>query len=220
MSTKHYKSSANLVGHVPDPSPFALLIIDAINDFDFVGGRQLLRRALTAAPRIAALKTRLQRRGVPVIYANDNFGRWRSSFSRVVGHCLKESSRGRPVVEMLRPGPDDYFVLKPRNSAFLDTPLEILLDHLGTRRVILTGFATEACVLATAMDAHACAFELTIPADCVASGSASGASALKIMRKVLRARTPASAALDLRSLQRTDARTPGSKRHVSKISLS
>jgi nicotinamidase-related amidase len=65
-------------GMAPDKSRCVLLLIDVINDFDFPLSHQLLRFALPAARRIAALKKRLRARGVPTIYVNDNFGRWQS----------------------------------------------------------------------------------------------------------------------------------------------
>ena len=93
----------DLHGNVPDSCPVALLLIDVINDLEFPGGRELAKTAVRAAARIAALKRRARRTGIPVIYANDNFGRWRSDFSEVVDHCLHDDVRGRPVAEMLRP---------------------------------------------------------------------------------------------------------------------
>ena len=58
----------------PETSKTVLLLVDVINDFDFPQGEKLLRFALPAARRIAALKTRLLKRGIPAIYVNDNFG--------------------------------------------------------------------------------------------------------------------------------------------------
>jgi len=69
-------------GCAPDESPSVLLLVDVINDFDFAKNHQLLRFALPAARRIAALKKRLRARHVPAIYVNDNFGRWQSDFRR------------------------------------------------------------------------------------------------------------------------------------------
>ena len=52
----------------------ALVLIDVINDFDFPEAAALLRHALPAAKRIAALKGRAKRARIPTIYANDNTG--------------------------------------------------------------------------------------------------------------------------------------------------
>src|SRR6201997_2935729 len=98
----------DLHANVPDKSAVALLLIDVINDLEFAEGDMLLRSALPMARQIAALKARGKRDNVPVIYLNDNFGRWRSDFKAQVEHCLKDGVRGRPVVELLRPDEDDY----------------------------------------------------------------------------------------------------------------
>lgn len=147
----------------------ALVLIDVINDFDFPRAAALLRYALPAAQRIAALKARAKRERLPIIYANDNFGRWRSDFRQQIEHCLAPSGRGRKIVELLKPDDDDYFVLKPMHSAFFSTTLEVLLERLHVERLILTGFAADICVLYTANDAYMRDFKVAVPSDCVAS---------------------------------------------------
>src|SRR6185503_16253735 len=137
----------DLHGSAPDKSPVALLVIDMINDLEFEGGNKLLPHAVAAARSIAKLKCRARAAGVPVIYTNDNFGRWRSDFRETVRHVLEDGVRGRPLAELLRPDSDDYFVLKPRHSGFYATTLDTLIEHLGARRLILTGINGDNCVL-------------------------------------------------------------------------
>jgi nicotinamidase-related amidase len=147
----------------------ALVLIDVINDFDFPRAEALLRYARPAARQIAALKDRAKRRHLPVIYANDNFGRWRSDFRQQIEHCMVSEGRAKRIVELLKPDDDDYFVLKPMHSAFFSTTLEVLLERLHVGRLILTGFAADICVLYTANDAYMRDFEVAVPSDCVAS---------------------------------------------------
>src|SRR5690606_13634517 len=144
--------NSDLHGSAPDKSAVALMIIHMINDLEFDGGERLEQRALEAARRTAALKTRCQEAGVPVIYANDNFGRWRSDFRQVVDRVLHDGVRGQPLAELLEPAGNDYFVLKPKHSAFFETTLETLLRYLGVRRLILTGITGDICVKLTAND--------------------------------------------------------------------
>jgi nicotinamidase-related amidase len=192
---------SDLHGSAPDSSAVALLIIDMINDLEFEGGAQLLPQALAAAKRIAALKQRARVAGVPVIYVNDNFGRWRSDFRQAVNHCLVDGVRGRPLAETLRPDRDDYYVLKPKHSAFHATTLGTLVDYLDVERLILTGISGDICVLATAMDAYLRDFEVHVPGDCVASiRPEHNRSALAYMKRVFDARTAPAAKLDLRGL--------------------
>jgi nicotinamidase-related amidase len=178
----------DLHGNAPDNADVALLIIDVINDLEFPEGDALLVHALPMARRLQALKRRVKAEKVPVVFVNDNFGRWRSNFNAQVNHCLEDGVRGRPVVELLRPEEDDYFVLKPKHSGFFSTSLEVLLKYLGVRRVILTGIAANICVLFTANDAYMRDLELIVPRDCVASNSDTlNELALEQMRVVLKA---------------------------------
>jgi len=171
----------------PKRAETALLIVDMINLLDFPEGRQLLEQALPAARRIAALKRRLKAAGVPVIYVNDNFTHWHSEFREIVAMCSAESSLGAPLTAELAPEEDDYTVLKPRHSAFFATPLAILLEQLGVRRTIITGVAGDACVLASATDAHVRGLEVVVPADCVASITAErNVNALTLMKSSMR----------------------------------
>jgi nicotinamidase-related amidase len=191
----------DLHGNAPDSSPVVLILIDTINDLEFEGGEQLLAPAIAAADRIAELKERARRSGIPTIYANDNFGRWRSDFQEVVKHCLSDGVRGQPLAERLAPDAKDYFVLKPKHSAFFATTLETLLEYLGARRLILTGFATEICVKFTAMDAFMRDYEVYVPADCVASEiEEERRRALDYLGRVCSADTAASTQLDLSRL--------------------
>ena len=201
----------DLHGNAPDKSDVALLLIDVINDLEFPDGDNLLRFALPMAKAIAALKERAKRDGVPVIYVNDNFGRWRSDFRAQVEHCLRDGVRGRPIAELLRPDDDDYFVLKPKHSGFFSTTLAILLEHLGAKAVILTGLAANHCVLFTANDAYMRDFTLAVPSDCVASNTEEdNRHALEQMAKVLKADTRPSAELSFPALARSSrTSTPG-----------
>lgn len=152
-------------------SRMALLLIDVINAMDFDGSERLVRQALPAARCIAALKRRLRAAEVPVIYVNDNFGRWKSDFRQQVEHCMGAEAPGRRIAELLLPEEEDYFVLKPKHSGFFSTTLGVLLDHLEVDTLVLTGFAGNLCVLYTANDAYMRDYRLHVPADCVASES-------------------------------------------------
>lgn len=149
----------------------ALLLIDVINDLDFEGSDAMIPDAEEMAVRLAALKRRAARAGLPVIYINDNFGQWRSDFRRTVAHCTARTSPGHRVSRRLRPTTRDYFVLKPKHSGFYDTTLDTLLGDLRIRRVILAGIAGNICVLFTANDAYMRGMKIFVPADCVVSNT-------------------------------------------------
>lgn len=180
----------SLHGNAPGKSPIALLLIDVINDFDFPEAEQLLLYAWPMAQKIAELKKRAKQADVPVIYANDNFGRWRSDFNSIVEHCLRNDSPGKDIAELLQPDGDDYFILKPKHSGFFSTTLDLLLEYLEVETVVLAGMASNICVLFTANDAYMRDYELIVPSDCVAANSEEiNQQALEQMRVVLKADT-------------------------------
>jgi nicotinamidase-related amidase len=200
-------SPSDPYGSAPDRSPAVLLLIDVVNDLEFEGGDALLANALPVARELAALKAAAKRSGIPAVYVNDNFGRWRSDFRTTVRHCLDDGVRGAPIAALLRPEDDDYFVLKPRHSGFYLTPLDLLLQYFEAGTLILTGIAGNSCVLVTAQDAHTRGFRLTIPADCTASISRDdNAWALRHCARWLRADVRRWRDLDLDALARGDRR--------------
>ncbi len=195
--------NSDLHGNVPETCSVALLLIDVINDLEFEGSEALVRQAVPMARRVAELKRRAKEAGIPVIYVNDNFGRWKSDFRRVVEHCLHDGVKGEEVVRILQPDEDDYFVLKPKHSAFYATTLDILLTYLGARTLIFTGIAGNICILFSANDAYMRDYHLVVPADCTVSNTVEkNDHALEEIQTVLKADITESARLDLRGLLR------------------
>jgi nicotinamidase-related amidase len=200
-NAKKRGKTQDLHGSAPDECRVALLIIDMINAFDFDGAEAMLPRALAAAKATARLKQRARKARVPVVYVNDNFGRWRSDFRSTLAHCLRDGVRGKPIAEILKPDEDDYFVLKPKHSGFQFTTLDVLLAHLGAETLILTGVAGNFCVLFTAHDAYMRDYHLAVPRDCVASQTEDDDRyALAHMAKVTKADTRPSSEIDFSAL--------------------
>ena len=196
----------DLHGSVPDQSPVALLLIDVINTLDFPENEEIVERVGPMAHRIADLKRRAKALGIPAIYVNDNFGRWRSEQGALLDHALAPESLGREMAAVLQPEKDDYFVLKPKHSAFFSTTLDTLLAYLGARTLILVGVAGNICVFFSANDAYMRDYDLVVPEDCIASNTvAENEYALEQMRQILRADTAAAADLDLRGLLQRSA---------------
>jgi nicotinamidase-related amidase len=157
--------------HAPHRAKQCLLLVDVINGLSFPGSRPLVRAAERAAPKIEQLARRARAAHVPVIYVNDNFGQWRSDFASTYDACVQPDQPGRHVSKRLEPHADDYFVLKPQHSGFYCTTLELLLGDIGADTLVITGFATNLCVLFTANDAHMRGFEVIVPSDCTASNT-------------------------------------------------
>jgi nicotinamidase-related amidase len=173
-----------------DAGQRALILVDFINLFDFEHSEKLAARAVEAAKRTARLKERAKAAGVPAIYANDNFGHWKSEFSKLVTECLAKEGASATIAQVLKPQPDDYSILKPRHSAFYESPLQFLLEELGVSALIVTGLSTDMCVFATAQDAYVRKYRLWIPCDCVAADTAEHErEALDQMARTLKADT-------------------------------
>jgi len=149
----------------------ALLLVDVFNPLDFEGARSLAPDAVRAAKVAASLAARCRQSRWPVIYANDNYGRWRSDFSDVMRYCLASGGASATIAGLLRPAPADFSILKPRHSAFYGTPLEFLLDDLGARSLVIAGISADNCVLYTALDAHLRDYRVWVPRDAVAAES-------------------------------------------------
>lgn len=191
----------DLHGNAPDKSSVALLLIDVISDFEFEDGEKIFKYALPMARKIAGLKKKAKKHKIPCVYVNDNFGRWQSDFKKLLEHALDESCRGSEIAEILQPDEDDYFVLKPKHSGFYSTTLDILLDYLECKTLIITGIATNICILYTANDAYMRDFNLIIPSDCVAANEADeNEDTLKYIEKYLKADIRPSTKINLNEL--------------------
>lgn len=180
----------------------ALLVLDVFNTFQFPGGTELFNNAKEAVGRIVLLRQRFHDADCPVIFVNDNFERWQDSFDEVVDYVGHSGAPGRHVVEALRPDAGDLKLLKPRHSAFFETALPSLLDHLGLKRIVVTGFATDSCVLSTVLDAYVRRIEAIVPADTTAAETAERSGrTLAHLRETFGIETPASAEVSPRSME-------------------
>src|SRR5437868_7133014 len=124
----------------------ALLVVDVFNTFDHENGDALLESFRERVPNIAEEIESARRKDIPVIYVNDDYGRWDADGPGLVRDTVA-SERSDGVLAPLTPAADDRFVLKPRYSAFDHTPLELLLGELEIERILLAGAATEGCIV-------------------------------------------------------------------------
>lgn len=139
-----------------------------ISAWDFPDAAALLPRALAIAPRLAQLAQRWREQAHwPVIFANDNYGRWRSERSALYQAALDAGGDAPRIARLLAPHDEDYFVIKPKHSAFHATPLALLLRHLEVRRVALAGVTSDQCILASATDARMQDLEVVVVRDAV-----------------------------------------------------
>lgn len=175
-----------------------LLIVDMISTWDFPDAEKLAPFAEAVAPRIAKLKARCAKAGIPALYVNDNLGQWRSDFRHLVEASMRLSETGTRIGRALAPDEDDYFVLKPKQSGFYATPLDLLLRHLGVKRLVITGVSADMCIAFTASEARMRDYDAVVPQDCVASQTRiRNQRALRQLRDAFDVATPVSTALRL-----------------------
>ena len=165
-----------------------LIIIDIINDFQFQHGEALSKQTTNIVQNIYQFKRYMYQHNHPVIYVNDHYQLWQANLEKILKKCTNPLSQ--PILSLLRPADEDYFLIKPKHSIFYGTALNMLLDELQVDTLILTGIAGNICVLFSANDAYMREYNLIIPSDCIASNvKEDNDFALKMMKNVLQANT-------------------------------
>ncbi|WP_329286262.1 cysteine hydrolase family protein [Streptomyces sp. NBC_00691] len=157
----------------------ALIVIDMLNTYEHEDAQVLVRSVREALPGVKTLLERARAADAPVIYVNDNFGRWRSHHGEILEAAL--AGPRADLVEPIAPDEESLFVVKARHSAFYETPLAYLLGRLGAERVVLCGQVTEQCVLYSALDAHIRHLDVVVALDAVAHIDADLADAALLM---------------------------------------
>src|SRR5581483_4727267 len=143
----------------------ALLVADVFDDFRHEDANALLASFEERMPALVEAIAAARDEGMPVVYVNDQHGRWDGDAPGLV----RAASERAPDLAPLAPRPGDPFVLKPRYSAFDHTPLVLLLRELDVERIVLVGASTEGCIVQSGIDARELGFKVTILADACAT---------------------------------------------------
>jgi nicotinamidase-related amidase len=98
----------------------ALVVIDMINTYDHGDAELLVPSVRCGVPVLAELIGRARRADVPVIYANDNFGLWRSHHGELVDTALARPHAD--LIEPIRPDDESLFVVRPVIPSFTTRP--------------------------------------------------------------------------------------------------
>lgn len=159
----------------------ALLVIDMQNGFLEEASPLCIRQAKATLPACAAAIRRARERDIPVIFVNrayradgSDVEHTRREVWLAGGRPLMPGSTGPLSVEnpaILGRCPDDYEIIKPRYSAFFQTPLDLLLRRLGISTVVLAGTTTPNCIRTTCYDAISLDYEVVVLADCCSSNT-------------------------------------------------
>ena len=150
----------------------ALLIIDMVKDnFDEAKGLPITPLARAIIPAINQAIDEFRAKGWPIVFSTDSFHADDFIFTgRMKPHSLA-GTEGAEVIDELHREPEDYWLPKPRFSAFFKTGLENWLRDKGVTLCAVCGIATNFCVLTTAMDSLCHDFKTVILEDCCAASS-------------------------------------------------
>lgn len=150
----------------------ALLIIDMQNDFVLPGSPVTVAGALATVPTIRRLLDAFRARSWPVLHitrayradGSDVEAFRRDAFLRGPQYLLP-GSPGAQIVPALAPAPGEHVLVKPRFSAFMGTPLDLLLRRLGVDELVVSGTQYPNCVRATVLDAVCLDYAVTLVTD-------------------------------------------------------
>lgn len=150
----------------------ALLIIDMQNDFVLPGSPLTVAGALATVPRIRRLLDVFRAHSWPVMHitrayradGSDIEAFRRDAFLRGPQYLLP-GTPGAQIVPQLAPAPGEHVLVKPRFSAFMGTPLDLLLRRLGVSELVVSGTQYPNCVRATVLDAVCLNYAVTLVTD-------------------------------------------------------
>lgn len=161
----------------------AVVVIDAQNDFchpDGLLARQGrdVARLEPAMQRLAAFLEDARAVDVPVIFVQNLHDESSDRPEWLARHPERDRAQSCQVgtwgAEFCGVGPiaGDHVVPKHRYSAFIGTRLTELLDELGRRSLLFTGFTTSVCVESSLRDAVCFDYLATLVEDCCGAYSA------------------------------------------------
>jgi nicotinamidase/pyrazinamidase len=165
----------------------ALIIIDMLNDFVEDEAPLKVPGVKKIVGPIKKEIDRARQDNYPVIYLCDCHEENDREFKLFPPHAVK-GTRGASIVDELRPEGTDLLVRKSSFSGFFNTDLEEILNKFSVKKIIVTGTATNICVLYTVADAVMRGYKVDIVKDAVIGlNKKDHKFALKQMQDILKA---------------------------------
>ena len=159
----------------------ALIVVDVQNDFADPGGSLYVDEGEQVVPLVNELGAEAAAAGAPVILTQDWHPPSTPHFVDDGGvwpvHCVRDTWGAQlhpdlavsgPVVRKGSNGEDGYsgFTMRdPIDGTTIPTELDAMLRDAGVREVVVVGIALDVCVRATADDAVANGYDVTVVAD-------------------------------------------------------
>jgi nicotinamidase-related amidase len=163
---------------------FALIIIDMQNDIVLPGAPACVAGAFSTLPHIRRLLQYFRDKSLPVFHIVREY---RPDGSDVEITRLDKFLKNRPyvipgtagceIVEVLKPLPGEYRIVKQRFSAFMNTELDFMLRRLGTTHLVVCGTQYPNCIRTTIFDAVAYGYHVINITDATSAQSAEIATA-------------------------------------------
>lgn len=171
------------------PQHTALIVVDMQNDFCSPGGcfdgleSSSMEMMQPCIDRLSGLLEAARRARTMIVYIQaTNYPNYIFKSPASLAYLIESLDPDRPqicieggwghrIVDRLKPLPEEIIIKKHRHSSFAGTELDMLLRSNGIKTVIITGVATERCVLATVCGAIASDYYVVVATDCVTSAS-------------------------------------------------
>ncbi len=146
----------------------AVLIIDMLHEF--VRGRLRSPQAEAILPNIVKIVEKARERKIPIIHLTDAHLPTDIEVRKIWGpHAMKGSPEAKIVQELEPKTENEYIIEKRWYSGFQGTGLDELLRDLQVDTLIITGIATNICVLHTVADATYHRYEVVVIKDATAA---------------------------------------------------
>ncbi len=173
----------NDLGQFIDPQKTALLVIDMQNDFCHPNGVSAqhgfdVSSIEAMLPSMIRLIENARRIGLKIIFIRTTHDDWTDSNAikslpryQVWSNKLCRPGTWGAEYYGVSPEPDDFVITKHRNSAFINTSLDLVLRSIGMKTIIVTGVTTHVCVESTVRDGFQYDYFPIVPSDCTATGN-------------------------------------------------